>query len=225
MVRYLNLKTYNNYKAEDLEIMNFNDLLDWELSSYNVSKNDLSIEVPLQDMLNCNQDWFHGIVMGILCVESNGELNLDKINKHRRNQQCFKHLPLKGLSKVHVTLPIIQSTAKNLGIDIDMNSDLDDPKIIETDIEKLSKAYNKITDVAYDKELNRDVPVIYKDMENKRNKRKNTGCWLIYGTLEDKRHYLMVHTGTEHTDQDNIIYDNLIKLYSAEFLEKFLQKN
>lgn len=205
--------------------MNFTSALRVKLSQYNVPFDNFSVEDFLIKILDENDNWFEGVANGILCVESDGTYNLDRVKGSDTSIQFFRKKPLKGLKKVHIRLPIHSSLLKNLGIDVEMNADFDNPQIIENDPVKLEIAYKQLTNVVYDESLGREVTEIGQKMKNKNENNKNNGCWLIYGNGENKRYYLMLHTDTDHTpDGDQEIYNKLIKVYPESFLKKIQQE-
>jgi len=98
----------------------------------------------LIDLVNENDDLLSGVINGILCVESNGTENIDNIKGSKRRSQGFKHLPLKGLKKVHIRIPSIQSLAINLNLGSQISNDVESPRIIENDLSTLIADYKKM---------------------------------------------------------------------------------
>ena len=166
----------------------------------------------LIDLVNENDDLLSGVINGILCVESNGTENIDNIKGSKRRSQGFKHLPLKGLKKVHIRITSIQSLAINLNLGSQISNDVESPRIIENDLSTLIADYKKMKNA-------------HKTLCCKRKNKSITGSWLVYGEIDNTRHYLDVYTGFEHSSEsDSIIYQKLKENYSKEFLNQFLSK-
>lgn len=208
-------------KQQNLKLFNF------LIKQANLDESEFEItEQFLDQILKNDTDWIDGVINAVICVETDGLINNDSIIKSKRNEQKLSKLPLKGLSKVHVNLPNIQSLAQVLRLDIQMNNDSSNPQITEKDPNKLLKAYKKLTDQQFDPKLNRDRPKISILLEEKRDNDWMTGCWLIYGEHDNKRYYLMIYDGTSHKPDivDQIVYDQLCQMYGITFLNKFLTK-
>lgn len=164
----------------------------------------------LTDLVTKNDNLLSAVINGILCVESNGIENIDDMKGGKRSNQLFKHNPLKGLKKVHIRVPSVQSLAINLNLSSQISHNLENPMIIENDLATLCEDYKKLKDA-------------HKTLSCKKKRQLITGSWLIYGEINNTRYYLDIYTGLEHSSEsDSIIYEKLKENYSKEFLNQFL---
>ena len=143
-----------------------------------------------------------------MCVETNGRINDYHVGKNTVEKQKFLREPLKGLSKVYIPLNRIVDLMQQHRL----RSRIDGNEIIETDLVTMLEDLCKLRSLS---EVRRKL----------REENKHTGCWLIYGELDNRRHYLMVYDGIDHTSNDGDIYEQLKMMYSEPYLNQLQQKS
>jgi len=169
-----------------------------------------NVELPeafIQQIESHDVDWYNPVIAGIVCVETNGRINKYHVGKNEISQQTFSRKPLKGLNKVYIPLNRIRDLMQQHKL----RSRMDGNEITETDIATMLEDLRKLENLS---EVRRKL----------RKENKHTGCWLIYGELDNRRHYLMVYDGIDHTSKDAEIYTQLKVMYSESYLNLLQQK-
>lgn len=169
-----------------------------------------NVELPeafIQQVESHDVEWYSPVIAGIVCVETKGSINEYHVGKNKISQQRFSREPLKGLNKVYIPLNRIVDIMQQH----QLRSRMDGNEIIETDLAIMLEDLRKLRSLL---EVRRKL----------RKDNKHTGCWLIYGELDNRRHYLIVYDGIDHTTKDDEIYTQLKMMYSESYLNLLQQK-
>lgn len=169
-----------------------------------------NVEIPeafVQQIESHDVKWYSPVIAGIVCVETNGAINDYHVGKNRISQQKFSREPLKGLNKVYIPLNRIVDIMQQHKL----RSRIDGNEIVEDNIPTMLEDLHKLRKLS---EVRRKL----------REENKHTGCWLIYGELDGRRHYLMVYDGIDHSTNDDEIYTKLKMTYPEPYLNLLQQK-
>ena len=197
--------------------MNFLDFFNYRIEFDGIDKTSIKKRWHLTNEFkefledDQNSDYLNGVFSGIINVISDGELNFDCVKKYDK----FRKKPLRGLRKVHVSLPNLKSLGMNVCRDISMSN----KNNILTDNVLILNKYSQ------DGEVSLKESILLHRFQEIEVKKWKTGFWLIYGISNEDVYFLYLDLSLSHDpENDQILFNNLLEVYSESYLaENFLE--
>lgn len=193
--------------------MKFNDLYNFRLDDPEIDSSKIKRNYILTEEFKKfiekeqNSDYLDGVFEGILYVITEGQINLGNVGKYEK----FSKKPLRGLRKVHVDIPNIESFAKNVCSDIELDAE---GEILTDDISILTKyIHSKDTSIM--------ESLLMQNYKKRETNNWKTGFWLIYAIKDSIFIFLYLDLRLNHKrDGDWELFKNLLNVYPESYLSE-----
>lgn len=193
--------------------MKFNDLYNFRLDDPEIDSSKIKTNYILTEEFKKfiekeqNSDYLDGVFEGILYVITEGQINLGNVGKYEK----FSKKPLSGLRKVHVDIPNIESFAKNVCSDIELDAE---GEILTDDISILTKyIHSKDTSIM--------ESLLMQNYKKRETNNWKTGFWLIYAIKDSIFIFLYLDLRLNHKrDGDWELFKNLLNVYPESYLSE-----
>lgn len=193
--------------------MKFNDLYNFRLDDPEIDSSKIKTNYILTEEFKKfiekeqNSDYLDGVFEGILYVITEGQINLGNVGKYEK----FSKKPLSGLRKVHVDIPNIESFAKNVCSDIELDAE---GEILTDNISILTKyIHSKDTSIM--------ESLLMQNYKKRETNNWKTGFWLIYAIKDSIFIFLYLDLRLNHKrDGDWELFKNLLNVYPKSYLSE-----
>lgn len=193
-------------------------------------------ETFIRQIEEIGEDYYDYVIESIISVNTNNAIN--QSGHIQGAGEPFKHEPLLGLYKTHsigtsiesVTMNMLGAFEHELKLTKDQQNEFDIDFTEEgktKSLEYLGEKLREGKDISsaineYSKDKGKKLLSIY---QQKREHRKLTGHWLIFGKSDNKNIFLYLSVGYDHSkENDKKIYRALVDMYSESFIQELKSK-
>lgn len=211
--------------------MKFKELFNDKIKDLCLPENYKLTDAFIKQVQGLDSDHYDSIIATIISVQTNNAINEDGHNQGEG--QPYKHEPLLGLYKSHCIDASRRSVHMNMklgkeGIKIieglDGDSDINfTPKMEKELLKEMDEAiaqgtFSKDDVEQFAREKTKSLLANYR--ENRKNNCLN-GNWVVFGKRAGENIFLYTHISFEHSkDEDPKIYQQLVDMYSQEFISE-----